>query len=72
MKLETLIDQLQDRAELAEATGDTDLFELLDTAAYRIREMRALLVRTIPDVDNGMMQQHSQKLLSEINDTLNK
>lgn len=72
MKLETLINQLQDRAELAEVAGDTDLFELLDTAAYRLREMKALLARTIPDVDNGMMQRHSQKLLSEINDALSE
>ena len=69
-KLEKLIDEIQEKSEVAEVSGDNETFELLDTGAYYLRDFASLLKDTIPYVENGTIQCQSQKLLRKIKNIL--
>lgn len=69
-KLEETIDNLQERAETAELIEDEDLFKLLDTSAYYLRETKRLLENAIPYIETSVMQNHNQKLLNDIRSIL--
>ena len=69
-KLNDFIDDMQEKAEELECSGDKELFQILDTGSHYLREMSNLLEQAIPDVDNGIMQHYSQELLSKIKNML--
>lgn len=39
LRLETLVQEMQDAAEDADSRGEADVFTILDSAAYRLRNL---------------------------------